>query len=194
MRPAHRYLGAGGSPASCSPFLLRQERCTKEGDPIHRPFGVPCAARQAGRLRNSAFASDSPRRHPPARLRCSAAAQGESKNTPSPSSFPLGKEPSPLSPAGRGWGGGSSGETSPTRPQTPFCAASICGKLDAGEHCSSSAAAGLCAAGRVSAAARFCRQTEGSPQGRRGRVSFCLVTCILGKQNKVTCCRAAPGI
>ena len=43
------------------------------------------------------------------------------------------------------------------------------------------------------AAARFARKTEGSPKGRRGRVPFCLVTCILGKQNKVTCCRAAPG-
>ncbi|MBZ0095277.1 MAG: hypothetical protein K8H75_07925, partial [Sulfuricella sp.] len=44
------------------------------------------------------------------------------------------------------------------------------------------------------AAARFARKTEGSPKGRRGGVPFCLVTCILGKQNKVTCRRAAPGI
>ncbi|GAO37609.1 hypothetical protein SCT_3045 [Sulfuricella sp. T08] len=44
------------------------------------------------------------------------------------------------------------------------------------------------------AAARFARKIEGSPKGRCGWVPFCLVTYILGKQNKVTCCRAAPGI
>ena len=49
--------------------------------PVRRSFGLPCAARCAGRLRNSSLSlrdkdSDSARRLPPAQLRCSAALRG----------------------------------------------------------------------------------------------------------------------
>ena len=55
-----RVFDCRGQPGGCAPFLFRQERCTKEGDPIPPPSAtlrVPCVARQAGRLRNSAFQS-----------------------------------------------------------------------------------------------------------------------------------------
>ena len=43
---------------------------------------LPCATREAGRLRNSGLRpSDSPRRLPPAPLRCSALHEGEKKRT-----------------------------------------------------------------------------------------------------------------
>jgi len=83
---------AGGSPAagyfSCSAKKSNQ----KKAAPAHRPCGLPCAARQAGGLpprvtsfgaRNSPSqkreGSDSPRRLPPAWLRCSAAHRGDTR-------------------------------------------------------------------------------------------------------------------
>ena len=66
-------------------LLLRQKKEAKEkATPTLRARlrRVPCATRQAGRLRNSGLRpSDSPRRQPPARLRCSALYEGERKNT-----------------------------------------------------------------------------------------------------------------
>ena len=48
---------AGGCPAVSHFLLLAQKKVTKEeGHPLPRPCGVPCAARQAGRLRNSGYA------------------------------------------------------------------------------------------------------------------------------------------
>ena len=63
-------------------FLLdRQKKEAKEkATPGRRPAcgGVPCATRSAGRLRNSGLRpSDSPRRLPPAALRCSASPKGD---------------------------------------------------------------------------------------------------------------------
>ena len=50
-------LIVGGSPTAGTFLLLAQKKGTKEkGTPFHRPFGVPCVARQTGRLRNSRFA------------------------------------------------------------------------------------------------------------------------------------------
>ena len=62
-------------------FFAPPKKVTKERRPLcRRPFGLPCATRPAGRLRNSALrASDSPRRLPPAGLRCSAALRGCAK-------------------------------------------------------------------------------------------------------------------
>jgi hypothetical protein len=49
---------AGGSPAAGDFLLLAQKKVTKEkGTLLSRPFGVPCVARAAGRLRNSRDAS-----------------------------------------------------------------------------------------------------------------------------------------
>jgi hypothetical protein len=81
----------------------------KEGDPGSAPASpVPCATRQAGRLRNSGLRpSDSPRRKPPASLRCSAPLRGtrkasglkilsEKRNaTVGPKKCPKSKKPSP---------------------------------------------------------------------------------------------------
>jgi hypothetical protein len=45
---------AGGSPAASYFLLLRQNKVTKEkATPIRHPFGIPCVARLARRLRNS---------------------------------------------------------------------------------------------------------------------------------------------
>ena len=64
-------------------LLLRQKKVAKEkATPGRRPAcgGVPCATRTAGRLRNSGLRpSDSPRRLPPAALRCSALHEGGGK-------------------------------------------------------------------------------------------------------------------
>ena len=64
-------------------FLGRQEKVTKKkATPALRGRlrRLPCATRQAGRLRNSGLCpSDSPRRLPPAPLRCSALHEGEGK-------------------------------------------------------------------------------------------------------------------
>jgi hypothetical protein len=55
-------LIAGGSPAAGIFLLLRQKKGTKEkATPFHRPFGVPCVARQAGRLRYSAAEKGNPK-------------------------------------------------------------------------------------------------------------------------------------
>jgi hypothetical protein len=88
---------AGGSPAAGHFLLCGQKKVTKENAALpSRPFGVPCVARAAGRLRNSRTCSiygywvgrefvvmlarparsHSPRRLPPAALRYSAAHKG----------------------------------------------------------------------------------------------------------------------
>ena len=55
FRALRAMSGAGGSPAAGIFLLLAQKKGTKEkGTPFRRPCGVPCVARQAGRLRNSA--------------------------------------------------------------------------------------------------------------------------------------------
>jgi hypothetical protein len=70
---------------ACNFFLGRQEKVTKKkATPALRArlCRVPCATRAAGRLRNSGLRpSDSPRRGPPAPLRCSALHEGEEKHT-----------------------------------------------------------------------------------------------------------------
>ena len=71
----------GSAPDARAFFLLgRQKKEAKEkATPGRRPAfgGVPCATRTAGRLRNSGLRpSDSPRRLPPAALRCSASSKG----------------------------------------------------------------------------------------------------------------------
>ena len=63
-------------------LLLRQKKVAKEkATPRAAPaLPVPCATRQAGRLRNSGLRpSNSPRRLPPAFLRCSAPSTGTPK-------------------------------------------------------------------------------------------------------------------
>src|SRR5574343_282752 len=63
-------------------LLLRQKKVAKEkATPGSAPASpVPCATRQAGRLRNSGLRpSNSPRRLPPAYLRCSAPLKGPGK-------------------------------------------------------------------------------------------------------------------
>jgi hypothetical protein len=63
-------------------FLLRQEKVAKKkATPRAAPASpVPCATRNAGRLRNSGLCpSNSPRRRPPAFLRCSAPSTGTRK-------------------------------------------------------------------------------------------------------------------
>jgi hypothetical protein len=47
---------AGGSPAAGYLSCFAKKGNPKKATPIHRPYGVPCVARQAGRLRNSRFA------------------------------------------------------------------------------------------------------------------------------------------
>ena len=74
-------LRLGSAPDARAFFLLdRQKKEAKEkATPGRRPAcgGVPCATRSAGRLRNSDLRpSDSPRRLPPAALRCSASSKG----------------------------------------------------------------------------------------------------------------------
>ena len=68
---------------ACNFFLRRQEKVTKKKAPPAlrgRLRRLPCATRTAGRLRNSGLRpSDSPRRLPPAALRCSALHEGEGK-------------------------------------------------------------------------------------------------------------------
>jgi len=64
-------------------FASPKESSQRKGDPRLRGRlrRLPCATRRAGRLRNSALrASDSPRRLPPALLRCSALHMGTRKN------------------------------------------------------------------------------------------------------------------
>ena len=68
---------------ACNFFLRRQEKVTKKkATPAlrGRRCRLPCATREAGRLRNSGLRpSDSPRRLPPAPLRRSALHEGEGK-------------------------------------------------------------------------------------------------------------------
>jgi hypothetical protein len=46
-----------GAPAAGDFLLFRRKKVTKENaTPVRCPFGVPCAARTSGRLRNSRFA------------------------------------------------------------------------------------------------------------------------------------------
>ena len=65
-------------------FLRRQEKVAKKkATPALRGQlrRLPCATRTAGRLRNSGLRpSDSPRRLPPAALRCSALHEGDPEN------------------------------------------------------------------------------------------------------------------
>jgi len=66
-------------PAGMLSFASPKESSQRKGDPNLRGRlrRLPCATRRAGRLRNSArWASDSPRRHLPAHLRCSALQMG----------------------------------------------------------------------------------------------------------------------
>ncbi len=66
-----------------SSCFAKKKVAKEEGDPRlrGRRCRLPCATRSAGRLRNSALrASDSPRRRPPALLRCSALHMGTRKN------------------------------------------------------------------------------------------------------------------
>ena len=78
----HRALSSPGAARRLVTFFERPKKVTQERPPqVRRPFGLPCAARHAGRLRNSPSRracedSNSPRRLPPARLRCSAAHRG----------------------------------------------------------------------------------------------------------------------
>ena len=78
---------AGGSPAAAYFLLSGQEKVSKgKAAPVRRSFGLPCAARHAGRLRNSPLPlrgkdSDSPRRPLPTRLRYSAAHKGRTAKT-----------------------------------------------------------------------------------------------------------------
>ncbi len=63
-------------------FASPKESSQRKGDPRVDAglCPVPCATRRAGRLRNSGLRpSDSPRRLPPARLRCSASPRGTRK-------------------------------------------------------------------------------------------------------------------
>ena len=60
-------------------FASPKESSQRKGDPGLRGWlrQLPCATRSAGRLRNSGLRpSNSPRRKPPARLRCSALHEG----------------------------------------------------------------------------------------------------------------------
>jgi hypothetical protein len=93
---------AGGSPAAGDFLLCGQKKVTKEkAAPVCRSFGLPCAARRTGRLRNSRTGSTiaasrgrvctsflgnfarsrSARRILPVQLRCSAAHRGVKFNT-----------------------------------------------------------------------------------------------------------------
>ena len=84
----------GGSETLCSAltacnfFLLRQEKVTKKkATPALRARlrRVPCATRTAGRLRDSGLRpSNSPRRLPPAALRCSALHEGDKAHRTEP--------------------------------------------------------------------------------------------------------------
>ena|SRR6185369_3748610 len=68
-------------------FASPKESSQRKGDPglRGRRCRLPCATRQAGRLRNSGLRpSDSPRRLPPAHLRCSALHTGTQKNSQAP--------------------------------------------------------------------------------------------------------------
>ena len=82
---------------ACNFFLRRQEKVTKKkATPALRGQlrWLPCATREAGRLRNSGLRpSDSPRRLPPAPLRCSALHEGQIKpngSLPQTAEIPLG--------------------------------------------------------------------------------------------------------
>ena len=127
----------GGSPTAGYLLLLRQKKVTQEkATPFRRPFGVPCVARQAGRLRNSALrASDSPRRLPPARLCYSAVERGNPNGN-------FNTEPPVRALPGQTKNTATRFARDCTFSGVPFCAASVCrSNWDEGEHCSSSAAA-----------------------------------------------------
>ncbi len=91
----------GSAPDARAFFLLgRQKKEAKEkATPERRPAfgGVPCATRTAGRLRNSGLRpSDSPRRLPPAALRCSASSKGDQHRAEfdaQEASYPFGSPP-----------------------------------------------------------------------------------------------------
>ena len=73
--------GRRGCPAA--PYFFCPDKRSRQEKPpqAQRPCGLPCASRRDGRLRNSppqraCGGSDSARRHPPSRLRCSALHMG----------------------------------------------------------------------------------------------------------------------
>ena len=100
-RPAVVVEALVSAPDARAFFLLgRQKKEAKEkATPGRRPAfgGVPCATRTAGRLRNSGLCpSDSPRRLPPAALRCSASSKGDQHRAEfdaQEASYPFGSPP-----------------------------------------------------------------------------------------------------
>ena len=157
-------------------FFKRLKKGNQRKPPlVRRPslrYGFPALLAKPGCCGTRATRSDSPRRNPPAWLRYSAADQGDRKAKQHKTALPeRGGHPNT----------GSAHKTS-NPPLRRLGFPKIGGRRR-----------GLSERKAPSfAAARFFRKTEGSPKGRCSGVSFCLVTCILDKQNKVTCCRAAP--
>jgi hypothetical protein len=173
-----RMFRCRGQPGGLVTFFKRLKKVNQRKPPLSTaPSGFPALRAEPGGCGTRALRSDSPRRLPPARLCCSAVDQGDRKNK---------NRTSPPSPPRRG--GHPKHGLRPQDPNPPLHRLGFPGESGAvGCVC-------LRPKAEFNAAARFTRKTEGSPKGRCGGVSFCLVTCILDKQNKVTCCRAAPGI
>ena len=159
-------------------FFERPKKVNQRNPPLSTgPTGFPALLAEPGGCGTRPLASDSRSRNPPAPLRCSAAAQGEA-NFKNHTTRPSQRE----------WHPSNVG----LRPQNRFSSPSVPPRFSAkigGRRLRLSERNA-----RVSVAARSFRKIGGSPKGRCGWVSFCLVTSILDKQNKVTCCRAAPGI
>ena len=70
----------GGCPTASNFLLLRQKKVAKEkATPLRRPFGVPCVARLARRLRNSRYALRQSSPKSLTSLRYSVADEGKEK-------------------------------------------------------------------------------------------------------------------
>jgi hypothetical protein len=193
---------AGGSPAAGHFLLCGQKKVTKEyAAPAHRPCGLLCAARRAGRL-------------PPKVTSFGA------RNSPSQIARGL-RQSSPTTPEPAVLLGGSHGNTNqlachgqkllfdvrrkPTLLRLIPCAPPSSGVApgDVGEHCASARncleemrmpALTVCNRGAGARVAQppGATSSTGEPAGPANWGRLLLVT-FLGKTRKVTSCRAAPG-
>ncbi len=194
-------LIAGGSPAAGYFILLAQNKVTKQGTPSTAPYGVPCAARQAGRLSHKGTPTFYPLKRMKDRMHNSRFALRQCSPTAPGLPVLLGGGPRGVCRDTTGWSSIWRKTNSFFREHRawnrhplPLCAASVWPTNwgVSAAPCSSSAAGHvLCALlGRVAQTPNLLAKPK-EPEGRRSGVAFFWLT-FLGEARKVTRCRAAP--
>ena len=186
-------LIAGGSPAADYLSCFAKKGNPKKATPIHRPFGVPCAARQTGRLRNSRYAlrQCSPTT-PGLSVLLGGGPRGFSINPIPTLALPLKGRVCPCHTHRDGeLFRAPSVEFPPTSPLRRFGLASKLGAFGCALSELRGRARLVCPARASCADAQFVGQTEGTRRAAQ-RGAFFFGFFLLGKQKKETRRRAAP--